>query len=196
VLVASYDLLLGYTGIVSFAHTMFYGIGAYGVGLTLHSVGPTWGAVFMGLTIALLLSLALALVIGLFSLRVKAIFYAMITLAVASAFAVLAPVVGLHRRRGRPHLRRARAAAARLPPGRGRDFRHRHQRQADHLLPGVLLGAGAVPAPAAGGQFALRPRAAGDPRERFPRRGARLPHSGVPHPGQLPPPWWRRWPAR
>ena len=89
-LVASYDLLLGYTGIVSFAHTMFYGIGAYGVGLSLYKVGPTWGAVFMGLTIALLLSLALALVIGLFSLRVKAIFYAMITLAVASAFAVLA----------------------------------------------------------------------------------------------------------
>src|SRR3546814_5405829 len=27
ILVASYDLLLGYTGIVSFAHTMFYGIG-------------------------------------------------------------------------------------------------------------------------------------------------------------------------
>jgi branched-chain amino acid transport system permease protein len=90
VLVASYDLLLGYTGIVSFAHTMFYGIGAYGVGLSLHSVGPTWGAVFMGLTLSLMLSLALALLIGLFSLRVKAIFYAMITLAVASAFAVLA----------------------------------------------------------------------------------------------------------
>ena len=32
VLVASYDLLLGYTGIVSFAHTMFFGIGGYGVG--------------------------------------------------------------------------------------------------------------------------------------------------------------------
>src|SRR3546814_14510385 len=31
ILVASYDLLLGYTGIVSFAHTMFYGIGCYGV---------------------------------------------------------------------------------------------------------------------------------------------------------------------
>ena len=30
-LVASYDLLLGYTGIVSFAHTMFFGIGGYGV---------------------------------------------------------------------------------------------------------------------------------------------------------------------
>ena len=90
VLVASYDLLLGYTGIVSFAHTMFYGIGAYGVGLALYSIGPTWGAMALGLGIALLLSLALALVIGLFSLRVKAIFYAMITLAVASAFAILA----------------------------------------------------------------------------------------------------------
>lgn len=90
VLVASYDLLLGYTGIVSFAHTMFYGIGAYGVGLALHAMGPSWWAICVGTSGALALSLVLALVIGLFSLRVRAIFYAMITLAVASAFAVLA----------------------------------------------------------------------------------------------------------
>jgi len=90
VLVASYDLLLGYTGIVSFAHTMFYGIGAYGVGLALHGMGPSWWAIFVGTAGALALSLVLALVIGLFSLRVRAIFYAMITLAVASAFSVLA----------------------------------------------------------------------------------------------------------
>jgi branched-chain amino acid transport system permease protein len=90
VLVASYDLLLGYTGVVSFAHTMFYGIGAYGVGLALTSMGPNWTAILVGTVGALLVSLVLALVIGLFSLRVRAIFYAMITLAVASAFAVLA----------------------------------------------------------------------------------------------------------
>ncbi|ATQ78084.1 branched-chain amino acid ABC transporter permease [Massilia violaceinigra] len=90
VLVASYDLLLGYTGIVSFAHTMFFGIGAYGVGLGLSSGEPTWGAAFIGLLLALLLTLVLALVVGLFALRVRAIFYAMITLAVASSFAVLA----------------------------------------------------------------------------------------------------------
>jgi branched-chain amino acid transport system permease protein len=91
VLVASYDLLLGYTGIVSFAHTMFYGIGAYGVGLGLASVEePTWMAVFTGLIIALAVALVLALIVGLFALRVRAIFYAMITLAVASSFAVLA----------------------------------------------------------------------------------------------------------
>jgi branched-chain amino acid transport system permease protein len=91
VLVASYDLLLGYTGIVSFAHTMFYGIGAYGIGIALARVDePTWAVVLAGLALALLLTVALALVIGLFALRVRAIFYAMITLAVASSFAVLA----------------------------------------------------------------------------------------------------------
>jgi branched-chain amino acid transport system permease protein len=91
VLVASYDLLLGYTGIVSFAHTMFYGIGAYGIGLGLSAVdAPTWSAALTGLGLALLLALALAFVVGLFALRVRAIFYAMITLAVASSFAVLA----------------------------------------------------------------------------------------------------------
>jgi branched-chain amino acid transport system permease protein len=91
VLVASYDLLLGYTGIVSFAHTMFYGIGAYGIGIALASVDePTWSVMLVGLALALLLTVVLAFVIGLFALRVRAIFYAMITLAVASSFAVLA----------------------------------------------------------------------------------------------------------
>jgi branched-chain amino acid transport system permease protein len=90
VLVASYDMLLGYTGMVSFAHTMFYGIGAYGVGIALAAMGPTWWALFTGLATALLLTLVLALAIGLVSLRVRALFFAMITLAVASAFGVLA----------------------------------------------------------------------------------------------------------
>ena len=52
-LVASYDLLLGYTGIVSFAHTMFYGLGGYGVGLALYGWGATWAAALAGLAIAL-----------------------------------------------------------------------------------------------------------------------------------------------
>ena len=89
-LVASYDLLLGYTGIVSFAHTMFFGIGAYGVAIASTRLGEGWSALAIGAGCALLVSLVLSLVIGLFSLRVKAIFYAMITLAVASAFQTLA----------------------------------------------------------------------------------------------------------
>ena len=90
VLVASFDLLLGYTGIVSFAHTMFFGIGAYGVAIACSQMGASWSAVAVGVAAALAVSLCLSLVIGLFSLRVKAIFFAMITLAVASAFLTLA----------------------------------------------------------------------------------------------------------
>lgn len=89
-LVASYDLLLGYTGIVSFAHTMFFGIGGYGIGIAATKIGPTWGALALGSALALALSLVLALAIGLLSLRVRAIFFAMITLAVASFFQILA----------------------------------------------------------------------------------------------------------
>jgi len=89
-LVASYDLLLGYTGIVSFAHTMFFGIGGYGVGIAMAKLGTGWGALAVGVVVALALSLAIALAIGLLSLRVRAIFFAMITLAVASFFQILA----------------------------------------------------------------------------------------------------------
>lgn len=90
VLAASFDLLLGYTGVVSFAHTMFFGIGGYAVAIALHAMGPSWTAVATGIAIGLPLAMLLALAIGLFSLRVAAIFFAMITLAVASAFQVLA----------------------------------------------------------------------------------------------------------
>ena len=89
-LVASFDVLLGYTGIVSFAHTMFFGIGAYGVAIASARLGPTWGSLGVGVSAALAVSVLLALVIGACSLRVKAIFFAMITLAVASAFLALA----------------------------------------------------------------------------------------------------------
>src|SRR4030095_13633238 len=90
VLVASFDLLLGYTGIVSFAHTMFFGIGAYGVAIASTRMGPGWGSLLVGTLAALALSFVLAAAIGLFSLRVRAIFFSMITLAFAAAFQTLA----------------------------------------------------------------------------------------------------------
>ena len=96
VLVASYDLLLGYTGIVSFAHTMFFGIGAYGVAIASSHLEPGWGALAVGIACALAVSLLLSLVVGLASLRVKAIFFAMITLAVAAAFAAQVARFGTH----------------------------------------------------------------------------------------------------
>lgn len=90
VLVASYDLLIGYTGIVSFAHTMFFGFGAYGAAISLKQMGNGWDAVIVGTLAGIAMSLILAVAIGLLSLRVKAIFFAMITLAAASVALVLA----------------------------------------------------------------------------------------------------------
>lgn len=86
IVVASYDLMLGYTHIVSFAHTMFFGIGSYGVALALGHAGTGFGAIFIGIAGALVVSVFLSLVLGLLSLRVKAIFFALVTLAVAFAF--------------------------------------------------------------------------------------------------------------
>src|SRR5260370_3695380 len=52
-LVASYDLLLGYTGSVSFAHTMFYGIGSYLIPIALFSLGPGLAAVRTSVSVGL-----------------------------------------------------------------------------------------------------------------------------------------------
>lgn len=90
VLVASYDLLIGYTGIVSFAHTMFFGMGAYGTAIALKSMGPGFQAILVGGGAGIVAALVLALLIGLLSLRVKTIFFAMVTLAAASVLMVLA----------------------------------------------------------------------------------------------------------
>src|SRR5271167_4519932 len=90
ILVASYDLMLGFTGIVSFAHTMFFGIGAYGVAIMLAKGWVGWGAVMLGAAAGAVVSLLIAAVIGLLSLRLRTIFFSMITLAVASFAQIVA----------------------------------------------------------------------------------------------------------
>ncbi|MDR3421466.1 MAG: branched-chain amino acid ABC transporter permease [Xanthobacteraceae bacterium] len=90
ILVASYDLMLGYTGIVSFAHTMFFGIGAYAVAIMLAKGWVGWGAVILGAAAGAAVSLVVATVIGLLSLRLRAIFFSMITLAIASFSQIVA----------------------------------------------------------------------------------------------------------
>ena len=90
VLAASYDILLGYTGIVSFAHAVFFAIGAYGVAIPLSNGWVGWDAVLLGAAAGTLVSMVVAAGIGLLSLRVRALFFSMITLAVASFAQLLA----------------------------------------------------------------------------------------------------------
>jgi branched-chain amino acid transport system permease protein len=91
IVVASYDLILGYTGLLSLGHSMFFGIGAYSLALVIyHAAKPCWYHFLVAAGVALGLSIALALVIAFFSLRVKAIFFAMMTLALAEFTDILA----------------------------------------------------------------------------------------------------------
>jgi branched-chain amino acid transport system permease protein len=90
VLAASYDIVLGYTGIVSFAHAMFFGIGAYGVAIALSDLPPGWAAVLAGLAASVAVSAVLAVGIGFLSLRLRALFFSMVTLAVASFALIVA----------------------------------------------------------------------------------------------------------
>lgn len=82
----SYDLLLGYTGIISFGHAMFYGAGGYILGILLKSLEwPLWQAVLAVVVVVVIQSL----IIGVLSLRVKGVYLAMVTLAFAEFFYIL-----------------------------------------------------------------------------------------------------------
>jgi len=79
----SYDILLGYTGIVSFGHALFFGIGAYAVAILITQTKATMGFVILAVLCALLISIVLSLFVGFLSLRVRDTYYAMITMAIA-----------------------------------------------------------------------------------------------------------------
>lgn len=76
----SLNMILGYGGLVSFGHAMFFGIGGYGVGiLSAHGVSSGW----IQWPVALLAATAWAALIGALSLRTRGLYFIMITLAFA-----------------------------------------------------------------------------------------------------------------
>jgi branched-chain amino acid transport system permease protein len=85
-LAASYDLMLGYTGLVNFGHAAFFGIGAYTSAILLNMGLPFLLAVLAAVSLGALVGLAM----GAFTLRVSGIYYALVTLAFAEMiYAVL-----------------------------------------------------------------------------------------------------------
>ncbi|MHB1171887.1 MAG: branched-chain amino acid ABC transporter permease [Lacisediminihabitans sp.] len=92
-LALSYHLLFGLAGMLSFGHALFFAAGAYGLGIVLHDLAPDWlpaGATFLvAILITIVLGTVLAAFVGLLSLRVTGISFAMVTLAFAQAGSVL-----------------------------------------------------------------------------------------------------------
>ncbi len=80
---SAFNLLLGYTGILSFGHAAFFGGAAY---ITAHTV-KEWGVTpEAGLILGILAAAALGLVIGYLAIRRQGIYSTMITLALAQMF--------------------------------------------------------------------------------------------------------------
>ncbi len=73
-----YDIIFGYTGLLSFGHAMFFGIGAYGTGLVLTRWVPS---LFLGLATGIAISLPVAFIVGFLSIRRRGIYFVMVTLA-------------------------------------------------------------------------------------------------------------------
>ena len=84
----SYDLLLGYTGILSFGHAMFFGTGGYAIAIL---IGRNFNWPFgLAMIAVIVIALVQSIVFGVLSLRVKGVYLAMVTLAFAEMFYILA----------------------------------------------------------------------------------------------------------
>lgn len=86
----SYDILLGFTGIVSFGHAMFFGIGAYTTGIFLKRFDETILTLLLSIIVAAIIAGVVSYIVGLLSLRLRSHFYAMLTLAFSGLFLVAA----------------------------------------------------------------------------------------------------------
>jgi branched-chain amino acid transport system permease protein len=86
-LAMTYDLLFGYTGLLSFGHALYFAVGVYLVAIAL----TKWHWSFAeGLAFAAVVGILLPLLLGAVSLRVGGIAFAMVTLAFAQAGSILA----------------------------------------------------------------------------------------------------------
>lgn len=89
ILAMSYNLLFGFTGIVSFGHALFFGMGSYILGLFLQYTSLDSGVgLILGVVAGIVVCGLLGIVIGLVSLRLRGVYFAIFTLAVAEMFFV------------------------------------------------------------------------------------------------------------
>jgi len=75
---ASFNLIFGYTGMLSFGHAAFFGIGSYAMALVLIHLELPF---VVSLLVSMGVSALLALVIGFFCVRLNEVYFAMLTLA-------------------------------------------------------------------------------------------------------------------
>lgn len=75
----AFNMLWGVTGMLSFGQALYYGLGAYGIGLFVHHLGDSW--YFTGFAVGLVASIVVSALIGLLIIRVSGVFFTVLTLA-------------------------------------------------------------------------------------------------------------------
>jgi branched-chain amino acid transport system permease protein len=75
-----FNLLFGYTGLLSFGHAAFLGVGAYTAGILIAQLGVSW---WLAVPAAIVAACLVALVMGLLAIRTRGLYFAMVTLALS-----------------------------------------------------------------------------------------------------------------
>ena len=81
------NFLLGYTGVLSFGHAAYFGLGGYGLGLTLKYLVPN---TLVGMGVGILAGVVAAAIIGALIVRLRGIYFAMVTIAFGQIFYFIA----------------------------------------------------------------------------------------------------------
>ncbi|EFW93480.1 ABC-type transport system permease protein (probable substrate branched-chain amino acids) [Haladaptatus paucihalophilus DX253] len=87
----SLDFVMGYAGLVSLGHVLFFGLGAYSTVLTVEHGMPS---VFVALGVGMVVAALVAWAVGHLSIRVSGVYFSMITLGFAELFFQLVQKVG------------------------------------------------------------------------------------------------------
>src|SRR5207244_5144131 len=81
------NFLLGYTGTLSFGHAAYFGLAAYGAGMTLKYLAPSTG---LGMLIGVAVGTLAAAAIGALIVRLRGVYFAMVTIAFGQVFYFIA----------------------------------------------------------------------------------------------------------
>ena len=81
------NFLLGYTGVLSFGHAAYFGLGAYGAAMTIRYLEPSTA---LGIVVGVVVGTIAAAIIGPLIIRLRGVYFAMVTIAFGQVFYFIA----------------------------------------------------------------------------------------------------------
>ena len=83
----SLNFLLGFTGVLSFGHAAYFGLGAYGVGMTLKYIAPNTP---LAIVVGVVVGTVAAALVGALIVKLRGVYFAMVTIAFGQVFFFIA----------------------------------------------------------------------------------------------------------